>query len=170
MFGSGHAAHTRRIPATALLPARLASTTANSCATNTSCVVVPARHPARISAAPIAISFSRKNAGSSPESDSHATHSKCVGRVTLCAPANPTMTGDSITAPSQVSAQESADFLADVIAGVSSNPRTIPCKYFYDKRGAALFQKICEQPEYYVTRTEIDILDRSRADIASQVG
>src|SRR5260370_4853216 len=80
------------------------------------------------------------------------------------------MTGDSITAPPQVSAPESADFLADVIAGLSSNPRTIPSKYFYDERGAALFQKICELPEYYVTRTEIYILDRSRADIASQLG
>src|SRR6478672_2403757 len=80
------------------------------------------------------------------------------------------MPGDSITAPPQVSASESADFLADVIAGLSSNPRTIPCKYFYDERGAALFQKICELPEYYVTRTEIDILDRSRTDIASQLG
>src|SRR5947208_7162157 len=80
------------------------------------------------------------------------------------------MTGDSITAPPQVSAPELADFFADVITGLSSNPRTIPCKYFYDARGAALFQKICELPEYYVTRTEIDILDRSRADIASQLG
>ena len=80
------------------------------------------------------------------------------------------MTGDSITALPQVSAPESADFLADVVAGLSSDPRTIPCKYFYDERGAALFQKICELPEYYVTRTEIDILDRHRADIASQLG
>ena len=80
------------------------------------------------------------------------------------------MTGDSITAPPQVSAPESSDFLADVIAGLSSNPRTLPCKYFYDDRGAALFQKICELPEYYVTRTEIDILDRNRSEIASQLG
>src|SRR5262249_3050102 len=80
------------------------------------------------------------------------------------------MIGDSITALPQVSAPESAEFLADVITGLSSNPRTVPCKYFYDEHGAALFQKICELPEYYVTRTEIDILDRSRADIASQLG
>jgi L-histidine Nalpha-methyltransferase len=80
------------------------------------------------------------------------------------------MMGDSITAPPQISTPESLEFLADVIAGLSSDPRTIPCKYFYDERGAALFQKICELPEYYVTRTEIDILDRSRADIASQLG
>ena len=80
------------------------------------------------------------------------------------------MTGDSLTAPQPVSAPESLDFLADVIAGLSAKPRTLPCKYFYDDRGAALFQKICELPEYYVTRTEIDILDRNRAEIASYLG
>src|SRR5574338_272534 len=80
------------------------------------------------------------------------------------------MTEDSITALPQVSAPESAEFHADVISGLSSNPRTLPCKYFYDARGAMLFQKICELPEYYVTRTEIDILERNGADIASQLG
>src|SRR5438132_10337899 len=80
------------------------------------------------------------------------------------------MTGDSLTVPQQISAPETLDFLADVIAGLSSNPRTLPCKYFYDERGAALFQKICELPEYYITRTEIDILDSNRAEIASHLG
>src|SRR5437773_339260 len=80
------------------------------------------------------------------------------------------MTGDSLTAPQQISTSESSDFVADVVAGLSSNPRTLPCKYFYDERGAALFQKICELPEYYVTRTEIEILDRNRSEIASQLG
>jgi dimethylhistidine N-methyltransferase len=80
------------------------------------------------------------------------------------------MAGDSLTAPERISTVESSDFLADVIAGLSSNPRTLPCKYFYDERGAALFQRICELPEYYTTRTEIDILDRNRAEIASQIG
>src|SRR5215831_4207516 len=80
------------------------------------------------------------------------------------------MSGDYSTLSQQISEPESSDFLNDVIGGLSSNPRTLPCKYFYDARGAGLFQKICELPEYYVTRTEIDILDRSRADIASQLG
>src|SRR5215471_13840114 len=80
------------------------------------------------------------------------------------------MAGDSLTALQPVAPPESPDFLADVIAGLSSNPRTLPCKYFYDERGAALFQKICELPEYYITRTEIDILDRHRTEIASQLG
>jgi dimethylhistidine N-methyltransferase len=80
------------------------------------------------------------------------------------------MAGDSLTAPQQISTLESSDFLADVIAGFSSSPRTLPYKYFYDERGAALFQKICELPEYYITRTEIDILDRNRTEIASHLG
>ena len=63
-----------------------------------------------------------------------------------------------------------SDFLADVIAGLSHEPRTLPCKYFYDARGAQLFQKICELPEYYITRTEIDILERHGAEIAAELG
>lgn len=63
-----------------------------------------------------------------------------------------------------------SDFLSDVIAGLSREPRTLPCKYFYDARGAALFQKICELPEYYVTRTEIAILERHGHEIASHLG
>jgi dimethylhistidine N-methyltransferase len=63
-----------------------------------------------------------------------------------------------------------SDFLSDVLAGLSSDPRTLPCKYFYDERGAALFQRICELPEYYITQTELDILKRNSAEIASHLG
>ena len=55
-----------------------------------------------------------------------------------------------------------SDFLAEAIAGLSSSPRTLPCKFFYDERGSDLFQKICELPEYYVTRTELEILQHAR--------
>ena len=82
------------------------------------------------------------------------------------------MTADQLTAiqPASAVPPATSDLLSDVIAGLSSDPRTLPCKYFYDERGAALFQKICELPEYYVTRTEIDILSQHRAEIASQIG
>ena len=82
------------------------------------------------------------------------------------------MTANSTTAvqPAPGAPPASSDFLTDVIAGLSSEPRTLLCKYFYDERGAALFQKICELPEYYITRTEIDILDRYRAEIAAHLG
>jgi dimethylhistidine N-methyltransferase len=82
------------------------------------------------------------------------------------------MTADQITArqPGAADPPGTSDLLSDVIAGLSSDPRSLPCKYFYDERGAALFQKICELPEYYITRTEIDILSRQHAEIASQIG
>jgi dimethylhistidine N-methyltransferase len=63
-----------------------------------------------------------------------------------------------------------ADFLAEVIAGLSSSPRTLPCKFFYDERGADLFQKICELPEYYITRTETELLRRSAPEISESIG
>jgi dimethylhistidine N-methyltransferase len=63
-----------------------------------------------------------------------------------------------------------ADFLAEVLAGLTSSPRTLPCKFFYDERGADLFQKICELPEYYITRTETELLWRYAPDIAESIG
>jgi L-histidine Nalpha-methyltransferase len=48
---------------------------------------------------------------------------------------------------------------AEVRAGLSRRPLPeLPCKYFYDERGSALFEAITELPEYYQTRTEIAIL------------
>lgn len=64
----------------------------------------------------------------------------------------------------------SADFLAEVLAGLSSTPRTLPCKFFYDERGADLFLKICELPEYYITRTETELLRRFAPDISESIG
>jgi dimethylhistidine N-methyltransferase len=63
-----------------------------------------------------------------------------------------------------------ADFLAEVIGGLSSSPRTLPCKFFYDERGADLFQKICELPEYYITRTETELLRRTAPEISESIG
>src|SRR5204863_8887926 len=82
------------------------------------------------------------------------------------------MTADQLTTTQPPSAipPATSDLLSDVIAGLSSDPRTLPCKYLYDEQGAALFQKICELPEYYITRTEIHILSQYHAEIASQIG
>jgi dimethylhistidine N-methyltransferase len=62
------------------------------------------------------------------------------------------------------------DFLNEVIAGLSRVPRTLPCKFFYDQEGSALFQKICELPEYYITRTELQILQKYGGDMAGHLG
>src|SRR2546428_7761182 len=63
-----------------------------------------------------------------------------------------------------------SDFLSETIAGLSSSPPTLPCKYLYDAIGSGLFRKICELPEYYLTRAEIEILDRYCGEIATQLG
>jgi len=63
-----------------------------------------------------------------------------------------------------------SDFLSETLAGLSRMPRTLPCKYFYDERGAALFQKICELPEYYITRTETAILRIHAHEMAQCIG
>jgi len=58
----------------------------------------------------------------------------------------------------------------DVIAGLSSNPRYLSPKYFYDEKGSQLFEQICQQPEYYPTRTEASILKASGGAIAHVTG
>ena len=63
-----------------------------------------------------------------------------------------------------------ASFLEDVLAGLSSSPKTLPPKYFYDERGSRLFDRICELPEYYPTRTELGMLEASASEIAARVG
>ncbi|MDZ5648657.1 L-histidine N(alpha)-methyltransferase [Nitrospirillum sp. BR 11828] len=63
-----------------------------------------------------------------------------------------------------------ASFRDDVLAGLSHPIRRIPCKYLYDATGAALFERICELPEYYPTRTELGMLRQSGDEIAALAG
>jgi L-histidine Nalpha-methyltransferase len=53
----------------------------------------------------------------------------------------------------------------DVLDGLTRPFKEIPPKHFYDSRGSALFEAICELPEYYPTRTELAILEASAAAI-----
>ena len=59
---------------------------------------------------------------------------------------------------------------ADVIAGLTSRPKALPPKYFYDDRGSQLFEHITELPEYYLTRTETEILNRYASAIVRMTG
>ena len=49
-------------------------------------------------------------------------------------------------------------FMADVITGLHQDQKTIPCKWFYDETGSALFEDITRTPEYYPTRVETALL------------
>ena len=53
----------------------------------------------------------------------------------------------------------------DVRAGLTSKPKQIPPKYFYDERGSELFERITTLPEYYPTRAEREILNRRAPEI-----
>jgi len=61
-------------------------------------------------------------------------------------------------------------FARDLMGGLSEFPRHVPPKYFYDARGSALFDRICELHEYYPTRTELAILRDNARDIARHMG
>ena len=59
---------------------------------------------------------------------------------------------------------------ADVVAGLSTQPRWLPPKWFYDERGGRLFDAITRLPEYYPTRAETEILGQRAAEVAAVTG
>ncbi len=63
-----------------------------------------------------------------------------------------------------------ASALAELRAGLARKPRELPAKYFYDAAGSALFDRICELPEYYLTRAELQLMERHVGDIAAFIG
>jgi L-histidine N-alpha-methyltransferase len=56
---------------------------------------------------------------------------------------------------------------ADVRAGLTATPKSLPPKYFYDGHGSDLFDQITRLPEYYPTRAETAILQQRRDEIAA---
>ncbi len=58
----------------------------------------------------------------------------------------------------------------EIISGLQANPKRLSPKFFYDQRGSQLFDQICELPEYYLTRTEIGLLERYGLEISEAVG
>jgi dimethylhistidine N-methyltransferase len=73
--------------------------------------------------------------------------------------------------PRKVQAPERLnEFGRALLDGLSGIPKHVPCKFFYDARGSALFDRICELPEYYPTRTETGLLRDAAAEIAGLMG
>jgi dimethylhistidine N-methyltransferase len=61
-------------------------------------------------------------------------------------------------------------FHNDVLAGLRRAAKQLPCKYLYDTHGSELFDCICQLDEYYLTRSELAIMDRFAAEIGAQIG
>lgn len=58
-----------------------------------------------------------------------------------------------------------SSFANDVRDGLSSQPKKLSSKYFYDNRGSELFQKIMALPEYYLTDCEYEIMDSFKGEM-----
>ena len=65
---------------------------------------------------------------------------------------------------------KTADMREEVLDGLTSSPKSLPPKYFYDERGSGLFERITRLPEYYLTRTEMALFDVYLDDICSALG
>jgi len=61
-------------------------------------------------------------------------------------------------------------FLAEVLAGLGKSQKELPSKYFYDERGAHLFERICELEEYYIPRVEASIMQAHIAEMGELIG
>ena len=61
-------------------------------------------------------------------------------------------------------------FCAVVAEGLSASQKWLPCRFFYDRCGSELFERICALPEYYLTRTEHAILERFAGEIVAAAG
>lgn len=66
--------------------------------------------------------------------------------------------------------QEKMQFSEDVLNGLSSRPKKISSKYFYDDEGSQIFQQITQLEEYYPTRTEFQILENCKDILAETIG
>ncbi len=74
---------------------------------------------------------------------------------------------DRILLDVRPAASDAATDLEELRAGLLASPRRIPSKHFYDRRGSALFERITELPEYYLTRAERALLEHSADEIAA---
>jgi dimethylhistidine N-methyltransferase len=63
-----------------------------------------------------------------------------------------------------------AEFAGAVLAGFARKPRSLPCRFFYDARGSALFEEITQLEEYYPTRVETALLEAHGKEIADAMG
>jgi dimethylhistidine N-methyltransferase len=61
-------------------------------------------------------------------------------------------------------------FAEAVRIGLGSMPKWLPCRYFYDTAGSRLFERICDLPEYYLTRIEERLLRTNRREMVERFG
>jgi len=58
-----------------------------------------------------------------------------------------------------------SEFAKDVLEGLTSRPKHLSSKYFYDERGSKIFQDIMQMQEYYLTDCELEIFNSHKQEI-----
>ena len=75
-----------------------------------------------------------------------------------------------VNVDSWLSSSDERTLANDVLDGLTKPFKELAPKHFYDARGSQLFERICELPEYYPTRTELAILRERAAEIVRGTG
>ncbi len=90
--------------------------------------------------------------------------------VASVAPEAPDSDVDSVIVDPRHDAEARLQFAKSVALGLSDTPPWLHSHFLYDDNGSRLFEEICEQPEYYPTRTEASILERCASQIHDATG
>ena len=72
--------------------------------------------------------------------------------------------------PNLVPAKRADALTTDVLEGLKKQPKELSPVWFYDELGSFLFDNICELPEYYITRTELQIMQAHAGEMAQHIG
>ena len=65
---------------------------------------------------------------------------------------------------------EVANLSDEILLGLGKTPKSLSPKFFYDEKGSHLFTEITRQPEYYLTRTEVELLRSHASEISGLIG
>src|SRR5256885_3591023 len=160
MYGSGRRARTWVIRDSSRILARSASTTGSGWPTSGYCAARRAPRRSRTRDSPIETSFHRMLGGNSWGFDLPITRDE----------RSLAMTAPRHGVPRIAPRPDASPMREEVLRGLHSEPKTLPPKLFSDEAGAALFEQICELPEYYLTRAELEILGERAGEIAELAG
>jgi L-histidine N-alpha-methyltransferase len=78
--------------------------------------------------------------------------------------------GNSVLEATAGTLDPTMEFAQSLVEGLACRPRRVDCRFLYDATGSELYERITEQPEYYLTRTEASILARHSEEIAGITG
>jgi dimethylhistidine N-methyltransferase len=88
----------------------------------------------------------------------------------MSAPAHSLRPPNMVQSSATIIDRPDTDFARQLRHGLRRPQKQIPCKYFYDREGSALFEAIAAMPDYYQTRTELALLAAYAGEIAALIG